>query len=119
VSTIEREHGILCRFVFPRLNGRAINNLRDAWNAAVSRAGLEGSLIHDLRTSAARRYTAAGMSRGTAMALAGGKTEDIFNRYDIVSASDLNAGLKKVVLLRAWNQPSRQLSRTIGPRSGP
>ena len=60
-----------------------------------------------------------GVSRGTAMALADSKTEDIFNRFEIVSASNLSAGLEKVALHRASKSQSRLLSRTIGPRSGP
>ena len=55
VSKIEREAGAVCPLVFPRLNGGAIKSLRGAWNAAAERAGLDASLIHDLRRSAAKR----------------------------------------------------------------
>jgi integrase len=83
----------VCRLVFPRLNGSAIKCLRGAWNEAAKRAGLEGSLRHDMRRSAARRFTAAGVPRGTAMKLAGWKTESVFERYNLVVGDDLAEGL--------------------------
>lgn len=107
VSQLEKETGTRCALVFPRLNGGAIKSLRGAWDAACVRAGLDkrpdvgAPLLHDMRRSAAKRFTAAGASRGQAMALAGWKTESIFNRYDIVNVDDMSAGLEKVARLRA------------------
>jgi len=66
VSQIEREQGMVWAFVFPRLNGAPIRSLRSAWNAAAKRAGLEGSIPHDMRRSTAMRFTAAGVPRSTA-----------------------------------------------------
>ncbi|MDQ2767444.1 MAG: tyrosine-type recombinase/integrase [Gemmatimonadota bacterium] len=110
VSEIERANDTICSLVFPRLNGAPIKSLRGAWDEAATRAGFEGALIHDLRRSSARRYTAAGVPRGVAMKLAGWKTEAIFNKYDRVSGDDLSEGLAKVAKLRAEKN---------GPRSGP
>jgi integrase len=119
VSKVEHQAGIVCPLVFPRLNGGAIKSLRGAWNAAAERSGLDASLIHDLRRSAAKRYSAAGVSRATAMALAGWKTEEIFNRYNIVSPDDLEAGLAKVAKHRGSASAAKRVSHAIRPRSGP
>ena len=121
VSQIEREQGIVCPLVFPRLNGSAIKSLRGAWNAAAARAGLADSIPHDMRRSTAMRYTAAGVPRSTAMALAGWQTEDIFNRYNLVPEGELVAGLTKVAEHRAANAKKRNSSVAgkIGPRTGP
>ncbi len=71
-----------------------------------------------MRRSAVRRYTAAGVSRSTAMALAGFKTEEVWRRYDIVSAEDLNTGLEKVAKFRRAAARATAVPAKIGPRSG-
>lgn len=119
VTKIEHDQDIVCPLVFPRLNGNQIESLRGYWNEAAKRAGPNASLIHDLRRDAARRYTAADVSRATAMALAGRKTEAIFNRYNIVGGNDLEAGLAKVAEHRVATPEGKRVSHSIRPRSGP
>jgi integrase len=118
VSALERDNNIVCPLVFPRLNGAPIKSLRGAWDAAAERAGLKGKLLHDLRRSAATRFTAAGVSRGVAMAIGGWKTEEVFRRYNITETSDIVAGLEKVAEHRAAASKAR-VSHAIRPRSGP
>jgi hypothetical protein len=53
------------------------------------------------------------------MALAGWKTEAIFNRYNVVSPDDLEAGLAKVAKHRGSAAAGKRVSHAIRPRSGP
>jgi integrase len=70
--------------VFP-----GIKSFRKAWASACKAAGVPGTLFHDLRRTAVRRLTRAGVPRPVAMAITGHKTESVYRRYDIVSPSDL------------------------------
>jgi len=76
-------------FVFHR-GGKAIKDFRAAWEAACTRAGLEGMLVHDLRRTAAREYRRQGVSEGAIMKLCGWKTRSMFDRYNIIDAADLS-----------------------------
>jgi hypothetical protein len=72
-----------------------------------------------MRRSAAMRYTAAGVPRGTAMALAGWQTEDIFERYNLHPESQLAVGLEKVAQHRAKKSTPKGVAGKIGPITGP
>ncbi len=78
-------------------------NFRNHWNAAVRAAFLktgnqkfDGLLIHDLRRSAVRNLIAAGVPEKVAMRISGHKTRAVFDRYHIVSTSDLHAAMGRV-----------------------
>jgi len=54
------------------------------------------------------------------MELADWKTEDIFNRYNLVPDGELVAGLERVAAHRALSlKENSRLARKIGPRTGP
>lgn len=108
----ERETGTRISRVFHRNGGRPIKTMRQAFNAAAVRAGLEGHIPHDLRRSTARSMDRAGLPRSVSIQLMGLKTENVFTRYAIVTRSDLDSGAAKLSALHAQHPEGRR-SRSI------
>ena len=84
-----------CAFVF-HLEGQPLQSFREAWATACKKAGAEDLLFHDLRRSAVRNLTRAGVPRPQAMAITGHKTESVYVRYDIVDFQDLRDAATKM-----------------------
>jgi integrase len=89
------QRGRLVPYVFHR-NGKRIRDIRGAWLAACTAAGLPGRLVHDFRRSAVRNLERDGVSRSAAMAMVGHKTESIYRRYAIVDAGALRDAAAKI-----------------------
>jgi integrase len=100
-------------FVFTREDGTPVRDFRGAWWRLCEDAGLgsfvryrdskgkqqqrwEGLLFHDLRRSAVRNMVRDGVHESTAMKISGHKTPAIFQRYNIVSESDLADAARKM-----------------------
>ena len=107
-----QRQGHICPFVFFRLvaQGRrgpkqpqSITRFDKAWKAATLAAGCPGRIPHDFRRTAVRNMVRRGVPERVAMQLAGHKTRSIFDRYNIVSPSDLRTA-------------ATQLSEPIGVR---
>ncbi len=87
-----------CPFVFHR-HGKRIEGFRKAWTKATEKAGVPGLLFHDLRRSACRFMSEAGVPQAVAMKMSGHKTDAIYRRYRIVSEQDVR---RAGATLDAW-----------------
>jgi integrase len=83
------------RLVF-HVDGKPIGDWRKTWTKACKRAGLPGKYLHDCRRTAARNLIRAGVPERVAMMLTGHKTRNVFDRYNIVSESDLSSATERL-----------------------
>ena len=68
---------------------RPIVGFRKAWARATKAAACEGLLFHDLRRSGVRNLIRIGVTEKIAMTISGHKTRSVFERYNIVSRTDI------------------------------
>ena len=83
-------------YVFTRSNGRPVRDFRVTWKNACVHAGIPDLLFHDLRRTGARNLRRAGVAEGIIMKIGGWRTRSVFERYAIVSRSDMNDAILKL-----------------------
>jgi integrase len=98
-SCLERDRGIIVARVCHQA-GRPIRDFYSSWRKACAAAGVPGLLFHDLRRSAARNYVRSGVPERVVMEILGHRTRSIFDRYNIVSETDLRDAAQRVVPTR-------------------
>ncbi len=83
-------------YVFTREDGKPVRDFRGTWTSACKAAKVPGLLFHDLRRTAARNLRRAGVAEGVIMKIGGWKTRSVFERYAIVSQSDIRDAMTKL-----------------------
>lgn len=84
-------------YVFTRgAHKTAVRTFRGAWRRATEAAGCPGLLFHDLRRSGVRNLLRAGVSEKVAMTISGHKTREVFERYHIVSQTDIHEAVGRL-----------------------
>jgi len=83
-------------YVFTREDAKPVRDFRRTWANACKAAGVPGLLFHDLRRTAARNLRRAGVAEGVIMKIGGWRTRSVFERYAIVSQSDIRDAMSKL-----------------------
>lgn len=77
-------------------HGKSIGDFRRIWLDVCKKGGVQGRIFHDLRRTAIRNMTRAGISEQVAMKISGHRTRSVFDRYNITSENDLREAAQRM-----------------------
>jgi integrase len=112
---LQRLRSMIIPWVFHR-NGRQIKTFYDTWRNACKAAKIEDRRLHDFRRTAVRNFVRAGITESVAMKLSGHETREIFERYNIVSESDIDDAAAKLEARTVTKQLQSPSSANRGVR---
>jgi integrase len=100
-----------CPWVFHR-KGERVRDFRKAWKLARIEAKVPEILLHDMRRTAVRNMTRAGIPREIARRISGHKTDSIFSLYNIVRDRDLDLAAERMTTYIGEISAKKPVSRT-------
>ncbi len=84
----------LCEFIFHR-GGQPVGDFKKRWKTACKKAGVPGTLYHDLRRSFVKNGTRAGIRASLLMRAGGWATESMLKRYQIEIDEEVRAAMEQ------------------------
>jgi integrase len=113
-SALETSRRTIIPSVFHR-DGEPIGDFHLVWQRAAKAAGYPHRIPHDFRRTAVRNLVRAGVSEHTAMKITGHKTRSVFDRYDIVTETDMVGALDRLSSFHAEQGKAKGNSRRTAP----
>lgn len=104
--------------LFTRPDGKPVGDFRKAWRSLCIAAGVSGTLIHDMRRTAARNLRRAGVAESVIMRIGGWKTRSVFERYNIVDQRDVREAFDRLDEARK-TEPRDPLGHNAGHNPAP
>ncbi len=102
---IKTDSGVLLSSLVFHREGQPVLEFRKSWASACRKAGCPGTLVHDLRRSAARNLVRSGVTKDVCKMVGGWKTDSMFSRYNVTAEQDLREAMQKVT---AYNETESQ-----------